>query len=375
MKHLTHMLATIALICFSFDAGVAQRNRSSNPTRPSSSQRAEKEENQTTTRRQITVNLKTGAPVTGQFIQADSDTIQIEVAGNLLKIRVDDVVSLVFAPELLPKPIVSLPAPPQNEDANRALRALRKLAGATEIGISFQEYGSRLIDVKNEVDDASSRILPGDLKTELLLAMEAYVDAGQAWNRMIRHDFMLHNSEPGLTLIRKYSLQPRELVPGNRSTLALPRNYVLTSVWGAARIHIDRANSLLNSGQVAGSASTTPGAETSTIAESGTTPVNVVGTWLVTLTLGGQASQTRFVITSMGDRFSGQFISPQGTTPVNRIDLTGNTISASFEDIVERQRVNIDLSATIDGDKMSGTARVTAANGQSVTIPLTGTRQ
>jgi len=30
-----------------------------------------------------------------------------------------------------------------------ALKALRKIAGATEIGITFQEYGSRVIDAKH----------------------------------------------------------------------------------------------------------------------------------------------------------------------------------------------------------------------------------
>src|SRR6266436_1682443 len=33
-----------------------------------------------------------------------------------------------------------------------------------------------------------------------------------------------------------------------------------------------------------------------------------------------KTSQSRFLITSMGDRFTGQFVSPQGTTPSNRID-------------------------------------------------------
>jgi hypothetical protein len=382
MRYLTRTGLIIVLTLVSIVLVDGQRTRPSpSQPKPPTSQKpnvVKEETQQSTSHRQVTVNLKTGAPVTGQFVQADPLSIQIEVAGNLLKIKIDDVVSVVFAPELVPKQAVEAVAPPKDEDANRALRALRKLAGATEIGISFQEYGSRLIDVKNEVDDASSRIPAGDLKNELSLAMEAYADAGQAWNQMIRYEFMLPNSEPGLTLIRKYSLQPTELVPGNRSTLALPRNYVLTSVWGAARSHIDRASSMLSSEQATGSTPKTSAAETTTTAngaETATTPTIIVGTWLVTLTVGSQSSQTRFVITSVGDRFTGQFISPQGTTPVNRIDVTGNTISASFQDVIDRQRVSIDFSAAIVGDKMSGTARVTAANGQSVTVPLTGTRQ
>jgi len=372
MKFLIRATLINGLIALSFVSGFAQRTRTSPAQpKPSPTPKAEKEENQPTSRRQVTVNLKVGAPVTGQFIQADASTIQIEVAGNLLKIKIEDVVSLVFAPELVPKQAVET-APQKNEDANRALRALRKLGGATEIGISFQEYGSRLIDIKNEVDEATSRIPASDLKNELTSAMEAYVDAGQAWNQMLRYDFMLPNTALGLTLISKYSLQARELVPGNRSTLALPRDYVLSAVWAAARAHIDRANSLMNSPQPSA-----PSNETANVVKSADAsgPPNIVGTWLVTLTIGTQSSQTRLSITSAGDGFSGQFVSAGGITPVNRIELTGNVITATFQDVIDRQRVTIDLSATIDGDKMTGTARVTAANGQSVTVPLSGIRQ
>lgn len=380
MIHLTRLLALVVLIFFTLGIALAQRSRpASSPTKPAASQPrgTEKELSQSTIHRQVTVNLKNGPPVTGQFIQADPATIQIEVAGNLLKIKVDDVASLVFAPDFLPKLTVEASAPPQDEGATRAWRALRKLAGATEVGINFQEYGSRLIDVKNEVDDATSRMPAGDLKLELNLAMEAYVDAGQAWNQMIRYDFMLPNAEPGLTLIKKYSLQPVELVPGNRSTLALPRNYVLTTLWATARLHIERSNAEINPTQKPSSTetSTTETAAESKENESATKPVNIVGTWLVTLSLGNQSSQTRFTITSGGGTFTGQFVSPQGTTPVNRIDLVGNTITASFQDVVDRQRVSIELFATIDGDRMTGTTRVIAANGQSVTVPISGTRQ
>lgn len=372
MRNLTRSILVIGFTVLNIAIACGQRPRpSTTQPKPSPTPGLEKEQDQPTARRQVTINLKTGAPVTGQFIQADASVVQIEVAGNLLKIKLDDVVSVVFAPEFLPKQL----APPESskdEDANRALRSLRKLAGATAIGINFQEYGSRLIDVKNEVDEATSRMQSGDLKTELTLAMEAYVDAGQAWNQMLRYDFMLPNAEPGLTLIRKYSLQPTELVPGNRNTLALPRNYVLSTLWAAARAHIDRANSLLASAQSPAPAEV---ANASTTGETVTKPVNVVGTWFVTLTVGNQSSQTRFLITSTGNQLTGQFKSLYGTTPVNRIDLAGNTINASFQDVIDRQPVTVDLLATIDGDKMSGTARITTANGQSATVPISGIRQ
>ncbi|MGB9181475.1 MAG: hypothetical protein WCB68_19760 [Pyrinomonadaceae bacterium] len=381
MSHLAKsllLLLMISVVTAAQQSSGRSRLGQSKPT-ASQSKNPAAEQNQPLPKRPATVNLKDGATVTGQFIQADSVIIQFEVAGNVIKIKVDDVISIVFAQELTPKTSAAATLPPQNEAASAALRSLRKLAGATEVGISFQEYSSRLIDIKNEVDDSISRLPDGELKNELSLAMEAYVDAGQAWNKMLRNDFMLHTYEPGITLMRKYSMQPVELVPGNRSTLALPRNYVLSTIWSAARAHIERAASILNSGQSASSTSS-PLAQKSAAsgnAESPATPqptLNVAGTWSVILTVGGQSSQTNFIITSDGDKFIGQFISSQGTTPVNNIEVNGNSIKAVLQDIVEGQRVNIDLSATIDGDKMTGTARVTAANGQWVLLPLTGNR-
>jgi hypothetical protein len=369
----TRLTLTVGLIAVSSTCVFGQRPRPSlSQPKPIPTSKSEKQEIPLTPNRQVTINLKTGAPVTGRFLKADASAIQIEVAGNLLNIKLDDIVSVIFAPEFVQKQPVDA-TPPKDEDANRALRALRKLAGATQIGINFQEYGSRLIDAKNEVDEATSHMSTSNIKTELTLAMEAYVDAGQAWNQMLRYEFMLPNAEPGLTLIKKYSLEPRELVPGNRSTLALPRNYVLSALWEAARAHIERVESLMNSPR-----SLLPDgaqAQPLTTVSAASTSVNIVGTWLITLTLGGQSSQTRFVIWSSGDSFRGQFLSPQGTTAVNRIDLTGSQIAATFQDVIDRQRVSIDLSATVEGDAMTGSARVTAANGQSVTVPLSGTRQ
>ncbi len=375
MRHLARSNLIIGFTVLNIVIAFGQRPRPSPAQpKPSPTTELENEQKQPEGRRQVTINLKSGAPVTGQFIQADASVIQMEVAGNLLKIKLDDVVSVVFAPEFVSKQLAT-PEHSKDEDANRALRSLRKLAGATAVGINFQEYGSRLIDVKNEVDEAVSRMQSGDLKIELVLAMEAYVDAGQAWNQMLRYDFMLPTAEPGLTLIRKYSLQPTELVPGNRSTLALPRSYVLSTLWEAARVHTDRASSLLTNPNLSAEPRASEATNASTTDETSAKAVNIVGTWLVTLTLRSQSSQTRFLITSTGNRLTGQFRSPYGTTPVNRIDLSGNTISASFQDVIDRQQVTIDLLATIDGDKMSGTARITTANGQSVTVPLAGIKQ
>src|SRR5262249_44123796 len=125
--------------------------------------------------------------------------------------------------------------------ARDALKALRKMAGATEIGINFQEYGSRVIDAKADVEEGLRQIPDGDLKTEISLAMDAYADAAKAWNEMIRYDFLMVKFEPGATFQKKYSI-PVDTSIGDP---IMRRNVVLSTIWQAARAHLERAESLL----------------------------------------------------------------------------------------------------------------------------------
>lgn len=132
------------------------------------------------------------------------------------------------------------PSPPQA--AVNAVKALRKMAGATEIGINFQEYSSRLIDLKAEVDEALMQLPEGELKNEISLAMEAYVDAKQGWNEMITDDYLLVQFEPGRSLQKKYSI-PGD---GDKRYPAIRKKTTLSIIWGAADKHINRASQLLN---------------------------------------------------------------------------------------------------------------------------------
>jgi hypothetical protein len=48
--------------------------------------------------RQVTINLKNGAPVVGNYISADANAIYVDVAGNRLTIKLDDVTTAQFSP-------------------------------------------------------------------------------------------------------------------------------------------------------------------------------------------------------------------------------------------------------------------------------------
>jgi hypothetical protein len=89
---------------------------------------------------------------------------------------------------------VTIPPPPQPdqnlEAARSALRALRKIASATEVGISYVNYSPLVAEVKAEVEDALSRMKDGDLKASIQAALNEYTYAAYVWQATWRDDFI-----------------------------------------------------------------------------------------------------------------------------------------------------------------------------------------
>ena len=198
--------------------------------------------------RPATVFLRAGDVLKGTLASASPEGIQLLLAGNTLTLKWTDISQLVFtdvvSEELSKKPGSSLEAKEvetkKNEAAEDALRSLRKLAAAAEVGVNYAEYGRRLIDVKSEVSEFLLKIEESAVKEHIVLAMEAYADAATAWSRMISYDILLTDFEPGSTLKRKYSI-PSESLKVGRGQL-MRRGVVLSTIWSAARKHIENAS-------------------------------------------------------------------------------------------------------------------------------------
>jgi hypothetical protein len=122
------------------------------------------------------------------------------------------------------------------------IKGLRRIGSAVEVGITLSEYNTRLIDVKADADEQFAAIPDGEIKSELQSAIEAYVDAQNAWGQMGRHDTLFPSIEPGRSLMVKYS------IPIDRSIgmELLPGNSVRSIIWRAAKTHVDRAAQFLN---------------------------------------------------------------------------------------------------------------------------------
>jgi hypothetical protein len=204
-----------------------------------------------TIKRPVTVNLKQGDQVTGNFLRADAETMEVEIQSGRLTIKMSEVASLVFIDEGV-MPIeeehkdAAPPAPDPGLQAGRkAYAALRKLAEAAKINLPLGQYGNLLIDTKPVIEEALTEISDYSLKTEISRALEAYYDAGQAFGAARTYDTgrvfgaarvieqrIPVDTEPGATLMRKYQIKPGVNRLGQADHLEL--DTALKAIWTVA---------------------------------------------------------------------------------------------------------------------------------------------
>lgn len=184
----------------------------------------------------VIIEKSNGDKLTGLLVKADTETLTIQISETNLPVKFIEIKAVWFG-EIPAQPIVDTKKDKEQESIQEALKSLRKLSAATEVGVSFADYGRRLIDVKSEVAEYLSNISDGYTKDEINAAMQAYADTATAWNEMIRYDFMIVKFEPGTSLQRKYSIPVSRI--GNEQVMT--RNAVLSTIWAAAKTHIENA--------------------------------------------------------------------------------------------------------------------------------------
>ncbi len=193
-------------------------------------------------KRPVTINLKQGDSIQGYFLSADADTVQVEVKSQSRVFRLSEIDTLSFSskePEPKPQqenpPSAAQPAPTPDAmqaNARKAYTALRKLSDAAKIGLPYLQYANMLIEVRPIVDDSLSTLPENGMKTDIREAMDAYVDAGQAWGQAHVTGFLPIATEPGATLMKKYAIKPAVNPLGQEDRLML--NITLNTIWTAA---------------------------------------------------------------------------------------------------------------------------------------------
>ncbi|HEY6403841.1 MAG TPA: hypothetical protein VI479_20635, partial [Blastocatellia bacterium] len=211
--------------------------------------------------------------ISGNFLRADTETMELEVSSGRLTIRMSDVSSLFFIGEE-EKPTEeerkeddsSAPAAPAAPDPGlsaerKAFDALRKLEEAANINLPQGQYGSLLIDAKLVIDEALIDISDYSLKSAISRTLEAYYDAGQAlgaaqdytprrtWGAVrgeasrVAEQRIPVNSEPGATLMKKYQIKPG--VNRLASPDHLKLDEALKAIWAVASARLNYVASLV----------------------------------------------------------------------------------------------------------------------------------
>ena len=204
-------------------------------------------------KRPVTIDLKQGDSIQGYFLSADADTVQVEVKSQSRVFRLNEIVSLSFSarePEPKPQqenaPIAAQPAPTPDAiltNARKAYTALRKLSDAAKIGLPYLQYANMLIEVRPVIDDSLTALPENGMKADIRAAMEAYVDAGQAWGQGHVTGFLPIVTEPGATLMKKYAIKPAVNPLGQEDRLLL--HTTLTTIWATAANSVNNLANVL----------------------------------------------------------------------------------------------------------------------------------
>ncbi len=197
----------------------------------------------------VSAVLKDGQTLKGKFVGANSRKLSIMVGSSVQQIDMSEVASLIFSES---GSSASNAESSIKAAAKEAVKAIRKLESATSVGVSFAEYGTRLIDAKADVDESLSRMSDGKLKTEIGLSMDEYSYASQVWQIVNREEFrdkyntgyLYTSTELAESLMKKYKIEPH-ILPISKTSIIFRAN-ILSAIWQAAKEHLDKAAQLAN---------------------------------------------------------------------------------------------------------------------------------
>jgi hypothetical protein len=123
------------------------------------------------------VELMTGQRVEGTLKQADQATVTIEVGGQAIIFKAEQVRAMYYG---------STPATALvTEPAREALRALKALQSAATAGVTYPDYAPRVIDAKIQVDRYLAGKPAGAERLPISKAMDFYLLASSAWNAKV----------------------------------------------------------------------------------------------------------------------------------------------------------------------------------------------
>jgi len=188
---------------------------------------------------QVQVNLKEGDPIKGVFLGATADSIKIQQGVVEATIKIDSIARIEFANDT---PTKNNALSEAGERAFQALKSLSRLAGAIEVGITYTQYGTLLVQAKTEVDEALIYVPEGEIKHSIVLALDDYAIAGRVWSESLQYrDGIPAKSSTAFYLNGRYNLGITKFKSGEY----IKRSAILDVIWGSAGRHSAKAAQLL----------------------------------------------------------------------------------------------------------------------------------
>lgn len=131
-------------------------------------------------------------------------------------------------------------SPADRAVARDALKALWKVDAAMRVGADYGQYASLTADAAAQVSEAVALLPEGELRGEIRLAMEAYVDGKRAWDMALTNEGQLPAAHPDVEAWKKKYAHQGEAT----GAAQVPRDVVLKAMWIEARSHMERASGL-----------------------------------------------------------------------------------------------------------------------------------
>jgi hypothetical protein len=72
-----------------------------------------------------------------------------------------------------------------NDSAKRALKALRKVEAATDVGAKYGAYAILVLRTQDEVNESKAKLPDGDLKTLISETMSLYSNTARLWGTQL----------------------------------------------------------------------------------------------------------------------------------------------------------------------------------------------
>lgn len=153
----------------------------------------------------------------------------------------------------------------QVASAKSALKELRKLKSATEVGLTLDKYSDRVIDGVASINESLTDLPSGSVKTNISNSSNAYKDALTVWQTSAQSEFIsvyVHSVDTIFKRYNIYQMMKQAGMPINPDTddvfsdearmytnraryVTLPLNII----WGAASKFSDQAGKALASGK------------------------------------------------------------------------------------------------------------------------------